>query len=86
MHQCLGALPLREAIATKFDNLYNTTYNPEDEIVVTVVQHKPFIRLFQHLFTADDEVFFLNLPMIVMNLQLQLNGGNQFHSIELPRL
>ena len=31
----LGAMPLREAISTKFQSLYNSSYNPEDEIVIT---------------------------------------------------
>jgi len=31
----LGVRELREAIAEKFDKLYQTSYNPENEIVVS---------------------------------------------------
>lgn len=71
----LGALPLREAIATKFQNLYNSTYNPEDEIVVTCGATQAIYTIISTFIHANDEVILFKPAYDCYEPAISVNRG-----------
>ncbi len=51
-----GLLELREAIAAHLDRLYSVSYNPKDEILVTVGVSEAFKCVFSAICNAGDEI------------------------------
>ena len=51
-----GLLELREAISAHLDRLYNVSYNPKDEILVTVGVSEAFKCVFSAICNAGDEI------------------------------
>lgn len=49
-----GSIDLREAIAKKFDLLYNSTYNPETEITVTAGATQAIYTIISAFIRLDD--------------------------------
>ena len=71
----LGALPLREAIATKFNNLYNTTYNPLNEVVITCGATQAIYTIISTFIHADDEVLLFKPAYDCYEPAIAVNGG-----------
>ena len=71
----LGALPLREAIATKFHNLYQSTYKPEDEIVVTCGATQAIYTIISTFIKPDDEVILFKPAYDCYEPAIVINGG-----------
>ncbi len=71
----LGALSLREAIATKFQNLYNSTYSPEDEIVITCGATQAIYTIISTFIHADDEVILFKPAYDCYEPAIAVNGG-----------
>jgi len=55
----LGVLELRQAIAKKIQNLYNTTYDPTDEITVTAGATQAILNAILAVVKTGDEVIVL---------------------------
>lgn len=51
-----GHLPLRQAISTRMENRYELSYNPHDEILVTVGATEALFAVMMGLLDPDDEV------------------------------
>ena len=82
----LGALQLREAIATKFHNLYQSTYNPENEIVITCGATQAIYTVISAFVKANDEVILFKPAYDCYEPAIAVNGGKAvFYSVELPR-
>jgi methionine aminotransferase len=71
----LGALPLREAIAAKFQVLYNSSYNPEDEIIITCGATQAIYTIISTFIHADDEVILLKPAYDCYEPAIAVNGG-----------
>jgi methionine aminotransferase len=71
----LGAFPLREAIATKFQNLYNSSYNPEDEIVITCGATQAIYTIISTFIHSDDEVILFKPAYDCYEPAIAVNGG-----------
>ena len=71
----LGALSLREAIAAKFQGIYNSTYNPEDEIVVTCGATQAIYTIISTCIHADDEVILFKPAYDCYEPAIAVNGG-----------
>ena len=62
-----GIIELREAIASKFKVLYQSSYCPEKEIVVTVGATQVILQLFSPLLIQMMKSLFLLLLMTAIN-------------------
>ena len=62
-----GIIELREAIARKFKNLYQSSYCPEKEIVVTAGATQVILQLFSPLLIQMMKSLFLLLLMTAIN-------------------
>jgi methionine aminotransferase len=71
----LGTLELREAIAKKFDDLYQSTYNPENEIVVTAGATQAIFTIISAFIKPLDEVILFKPAYDCYEPAIQLNGG-----------
>ena len=71
----LGALPLREAIAAKFQNLYQSTYNSENEIVITCGATQAIYTIISTFIHADDEVILFKPAYDCYEPAIAVNGG-----------
>ena len=71
----LGVLALREAIAKKFDDLYSTTYNPENEIVVTAGATQAIFTIISAFIKPLDEVILFKPAYDCYEPAINLNGG-----------
>ena len=71
----LGAMSLREAIAVKFQNLYKSTYNPEDEIVVTCGATQAIYTVISTFIHANDEVILFKPAYDCYEPAISVNGG-----------
>ncbi len=71
----LGALPLREAIAKKFQNVYQSTYNPADEIVITCGATQAIYTIISAFIHADDEVILFKPAYDCYEPAIAVNGG-----------
>ena len=71
----LGVQDLREAIAHKFDELYQTTYNPANEIVVTAGATQAIFTIIAAFIKASDEVILFKPAYDCYEPAIELNGG-----------
>ena len=70
-----GNLELREAIATKFLNLYNTSYHPESEITVTAGATQAIYTIISAFVRAGDEVIIFKPAYDCYEPAITINGG-----------
>lgn len=70
-----GAMELREAIATKFEHLYNTSYNPTSEITVTAGATQAIYTIISAFIKQDDEVIIFRPAYDCYEPTIALNGG-----------
>lgn len=78
----LGVLSLREAIATKFQRLYTTSYHPENEIVVTSGATQAIYTAISAFIGPGDEVIVFNPAYDCYEPAVTVNGGKAI-SIQL---
>ena len=71
----LGVLELREAIAKKFDDLYQTTYHPEKEIVITAGATQAIFTIISAFIKPLDEVILFKPAYDCYEPTINLNGG-----------
>lgn len=71
----LGDLELREAIATKFTKLYNSNYNPLNEIVITAGATQAIFTIISAFIHKDDEVILFKPAYDCYEPTIELNGG-----------
>ena len=71
----LGVRELREAIAEKFDKLYQTSYNPENEIVVTAGATQAIFTIISAFISPKDEVILFKPAYDCYEPAIELNGG-----------
>mgnify|MGYP000079569009 CR=1 FL=1 len=70
-----GAMELREAIATKFEYLYNTLYNPASEITVTAGATQAIYTIISAFIKQNDEVIIFRPAYDCYEPTITLNGG-----------
>ncbi|MGB1269719.1 MAG: methionine aminotransferase [Flavobacteriaceae bacterium] len=70
-----GAMELREAIATKFTHLYQTTYKPESEITVTAGATQAIYTIISAFIKQNDEVIIFRPAYDCYEPTITLNGG-----------
>jgi methionine aminotransferase len=70
-----GSLDLREAIATKFMNLYNTSYHPESEITVTAGATQAIYTIISAFVRTGDEVIIFKPAYDCYEPAITVNGG-----------
>jgi len=78
-----GILPLRRALSEHLEKLYGVTYNPEDEIVITVGGSEALLLAISALLDPGDEVL-LPTPCFVSYQGVILLAGGI--SVEVPSL
>ncbi len=71
----MGSLELREAIADKFQNLYNSSYKPESEIVVTAGATQAIFTIISAFIKQNDEVIIFTPAYDCYKPSLELQGG-----------
>ena len=71
----MGSLELREAIAHKFQNLYNSSYNPESEIVVTAGATQAIFTVISAFIKQNDEVIIFTPAYDCYKPSVELQGG-----------
>ena len=71
----LGNLELREAIAKKFDLLYNTSYHPENEITITAGATQAIFTIITTFIKLNDEVIIFKPAYDSYQPAIELNGG-----------
>jgi methionine aminotransferase len=71
----LGAMSLREAISVKFENLYKSTYNPANEIVVTCGATQAIYTVISTFIHANDEVILFKPAYDCYEPAISVNGG-----------
>jgi methionine aminotransferase len=77
----LGNLELREAIAKKFDLLYNTSYHPENEITITAGATQAIFTIITTFIKLNDEVIIFKPAYDSYQPAIELNGGKSGASI-----
>lgn len=77
-----GHLGLREAIANKFNILYNTSYHPEFEITITAGATQAIFSIISAFIKPMDEVLIFRPAYDCYEPAIELNGGKTI-SIEL---
>jgi methionine aminotransferase len=70
-----GNLELRKAIAKKFELLYNTSYHPESEIVVTAGATQAIFTIITTFIKPNDEVIIFKPAYDSYEPNVELNGG-----------
>lgn len=55
-----GSFDLRTAISEKFENLYNSSYNPESEITITAGATQAIFTIISTFISKEDEVIYFN--------------------------
>lgn len=70
-----GNLELREAIAKKFELLYNTSYHPESEIVVTAGATQAIFTIITTFIKPNDEVIIFKPAFDSYEPNVELHGG-----------
>ena len=70
-----GILELREAISDKFKILYNSTYNPINEITVTAGATQAIYTIISAFIRNDDEVIMFTPAYDCYEPAIALNGG-----------
>lgn len=71
----MGALTLRESISNKFQHLYQSTYNPENEIVVTAGATQAIFTIISAFVKANDEVIIFTPAYDCYDPSIELQGG-----------
>jgi methionine transaminase len=71
----LGNLELRNAIAKKFELLYNTSYHPENEITITAGATQAIFTIITTFVKANDEVIIFRPAYDSYQPAVELNGG-----------
>jgi len=71
----MGSLELREAIADKFQNLYNSSYKPESEIVVTAGATQAIFTIISAFIKQNDEVIIFTPAYDCYKPSVELQGG-----------
>jgi methionine aminotransferase len=70
-----GNLELRQAIAKKFELLYDTSYNPETEITVTAGATQAIFTIISTFIKLGDEVIIFKPAYDCYQPAIELNGG-----------
>jgi len=70
-----GSLELRDAIANKYDLLYNTSYHPETEITVTAGATQAIYTIISAFIRPNDEVIIFRPAYDCYEPAIELNGG-----------
>ena len=70
-----GNLELRQAIAKKFELLYNTSYHPETEITVTAGATQAIFTIISTFIKPGDEVILFKPAYDCYEPAIRLNGG-----------
>lgn len=70
-----GAMELREAIATKFTDLYQTSYKPESEITVTAGATQAIYTIISAFIKPNNEVIIFRPAYDCYEPTIALNGG-----------
>lgn len=71
----LGDLGLRTAISNKYERLYNTSYNPENEIVITAGATQAIYTVISAFIRPADEVLLFKPAYDCYEPAIELNGG-----------
>ena len=71
----LGVFKLREAIATKYDLLYSSTYNPDNEIIITSGATQAISSAITAFVKPNDEVIVFRPAYDCYIPTIKLNGG-----------
>ncbi len=80
-----GDLGLREAIAAKFELLYNTSYNPESEVTVVAGATQGIYTIISTFIKPNDEVIVLKPAYDCYEPAIQINGGKPIEiQLEAP--
>jgi methionine transaminase len=80
-----GIFELRQAIAHKFDLLYNTSYHPETEITVTAGATQAIYTIISAFIRKDDEVIIFRPAYDCYEPTITLNGGKTISmQLEVP--
>jgi len=77
-----GSLELRQAIAKKFELLYQTSYHPETEITVTAGATQAIFTIISAFIKPNDEVIIFRPAYDCYEPAIELNGGKTI-SIQL---
>src|SRR5690606_13109179 len=70
-----GNMDLRQAIAKKFELLYQTSYHPETEITVTAGATQAIFTIISAFIKPDDEVLIFKPAYDCYEPAIELNGG-----------
>ncbi|MBT8377218.1 MAG: methionine aminotransferase [Bacteroidia bacterium] len=70
-----GVLELRLAITKKFEELYNTTYHPENEITVTAGATQAIFTIISAFIKPNDEVIIFKPAYDCYEPAVEVNGG-----------
>ncbi|MCL6293829.1 methionine aminotransferase [Jejuia spongiicola] len=70
-----GSFELRQAIAKKFDLLYNSTYHPETEITITAGATQAIFSIISAFIKPNDEVIVFRPAYDCYDPAIELNGG-----------
>jgi len=76
-----GILPLREAVAQQLQKLYGVTYDPKEEIILTVGVSEALYLTFTALLDPGDEVIIPTPCFVSYQAEVQLAGGV---AVEIP--
>lgn len=79
-----GAMELRKAISNKFEKLYNSTYNPDNEITVTAGATQAIYTAITAVIKRGDEVIVFRPAYDCYVPTIELNGGKAI-SIQLSK-
>tara|TARA_R110002073_G_scaffold128999_3_gene275084 strand:+ start:38991 stop:40133 length:1143 start_codon:yes stop_codon:yes gene_type:complete len=71
----LGVLSLREAISVKFEAVYKSYYNPDNEIVVTAGATQAIFTIISTFIKSDDEVILFRPAYDCYEPAIELQGG-----------
>lgn len=71
----MGAMPLREAISNKFQDVYNSAYNPNHEIVITAGATQAIFTIISAFIKPEDEVIIFNPAYDCYDPSIELQGG-----------
>jgi methionine aminotransferase len=71
----LGVMELREAISEKFRKLYNSTYNPDNEIVITSGATQAIFTVISTFIRTNDEIILFKPAYDCYEPAIELHGG-----------
>jgi aminotransferase len=70
-----GTIEVREAVATYIQRLYNVSYNPEDQILVTVGVSEAFFLALKAILDPGDEVLIVEPCFVANAAAVEMAGG-----------